>query len=91
MNHKAGKLKRLGRVWGKVEGSLIIEAELLPDLGEKVYDSQLREIGRVVSILGPVNHFFIEVIGGSLDPKEGAPLYVLRKNRGKRDTGRRPG
>ena len=89
MSRDAGKLKRLGRVWGKVEGSLVIEAELLPELGEKVYDSRLREVGRVVSVLGPVNHFFVEIMGENLDYEEGAPLYVLRKNRSERDTRRR--
>ncbi|MEM2188063.1 MAG: hypothetical protein QW330_03225 [Nitrososphaerota archaeon] len=89
MSRDAGKLKRLGRVWGKVEGSLVIEAELLPELGEKVYDSRLREVGRVVSVLGPVNHFFVEIMGENLDYEEGTPLYVLRKNRSERDTRRR--
>ncbi|MEM2846438.1 MAG: hypothetical protein QW624_02260 [Nitrososphaerota archaeon] len=89
MSRDAGKLKRLGRVWGKVEGSLVIEAELLPELGEKVYDSRLREVGRVVSVLGPINHFFVEIMGENLDYEEGAPLYVLRKNRSERDTRRR--
>ncbi|MEM0329618.1 MAG: hypothetical protein QXU12_02235 [Nitrososphaerota archaeon] len=89
MSRDAGKLKRLGRVWGKVEGSLVIEAELLPELGEKVYDSRLREVGRVVSVLGPVNHFFVEIMGENLDYEEGTPLYVLRKNRSERDTQRR--
>jgi rRNA processing protein Gar1 len=78
MSREAKKLKRLGKVWGRVEGSLVIEAELLPELGEKIYDSQLREVGRVVSVLGPVNHFFIEVMGGNLDYEQGTPLYVLR-------------
>lgn len=86
MSRDPGKLKRLGRVWGKVEGSLVIEAELLPELGEKVYDSRLREVGRVVSVLGPVNHFFVEIMGENLDYEEGTPLYVLRKNRSERDT-----
>jgi len=89
MSRDAGKLKRLGRVWGKVEGSLVIEAELLPELGEKVYDSRLREVGRVVSVLGPINHFFVEIMGENLDYEEGTPLYVLRKNRSERDTRRR--
>jgi rRNA processing protein Gar1 len=89
MSHEAKKLKRLGKVWGRVEGSLVIEAELLPELGEKIYDSRLREVGRVVSILGPVNHFFVEVMGRNLDYKEGTSLYVLREGRGKQDTGRR--
>jgi len=89
MSREAKKLKRLGKVWGRVEGSLVVEAELLPELGEKIYDSRLREVGRVVSVLGPVNHFFVEVTGGNLDYEEGTPLYMLREDRGKRDTRRR--
>ncbi len=91
MSHDARKLKRLGRVWGHVEGSLIVEAELLPELGEKIYDSRLREVGRVVSVLGPVSHFFVEIMGENVSHEPGTPLYVLRGDRGKRDTGHRSG
>jgi rRNA processing protein Gar1 len=89
MSREAKKLRRLGKVWGRVEGSLVIEAELLPELGEKIYDSRLKEVGRVVSVLGPVNHFFVEVMGGNLDYEQGTSLYVLQEERDKRDTGRR--
>jgi rRNA processing protein Gar1 len=90
MSRETRKLKMLGKVWEKVEGSLVVEAELLPELGERVYDSRLRKVGRIVSILGPVNHFFVEVIGENLDYEQGTPLYVLREYQGGRGTERRP-
>lgn len=89
MSHRAGRLKRLGKVWGRVEGSLVVEGEALPELGERVYDARLREVGRVVSVLGRPDHFFIEVVGENLDYEEGSPLYLLREPGGKRNTRRR--
>lgn len=82
MPHAARMLKSLGRVHGVVEGSLILEGDIIPGLGEKVYDSRMKEVGRVLSVFGPVNRFFIEVSpSGKVEYRKGTPLYVLREKR----------
>ncbi|MCD6591701.1 MAG: hypothetical protein J7K78_01625 [Thaumarchaeota archaeon] len=89
MNPPIRKLKRLGKVWGVVEGRLVVEGETLPRLGETVYDSRMREVGVVLNVFGPINKFFIEI-----DPrdkpsyKEGTPLYILQEERASRHTRR---
>lgn len=83
------RLKRLGKIWGTVERSLILEGEIVPRLGEKVYDSRMSEVGRVLSVFGPTNRFFIEVsLSKNMRYKEGTPLYILEEKRERRDTRR---
>ncbi len=82
MTHVPSVLKRVGRVWRIVEGSLVLEGDLMPILGEKVYDSSMKEVGRVISVFGPVDRYFIEVDPtGKLEYRKGTPLYVLREKR----------
>ena len=84
MSRPSRKLKRLGKVSAFVEGRLVVEGELLPRLGEKVYDSGMREVGVVLNVFGPVNRFFIEVEPREgFEFKEGMPLYIIEeKSRG---------
>ncbi len=89
MSSARRRLKRLGKVRGIVERSLILEGEMIPELGEKVYDSKLSEVGRVLSVFGPTNRFFIEVsLSRDARYEEGTPLYILEEKRGRRDTRR---
>ena len=76
MRRKA--LRRVGKIRGIVEGKLILDGEILPKLGEKVYDSSMREVGVVLSVLGPKNRFFIEVKPSkkAMELSKGQPLYL---------------
>ena len=74
------RLRRIGRIRGIVEGRIVVEGEILPRLGEKVYDSSLNEVGVVLSILGPKNKFFIEVKPSKVrDHSIGEPLYIIER------------
>ena len=89
MSYTGRRLKRIGKVWGLVEKSLILEGEIVPELGEKVYDSKMREVGRVLSIFGPTSRFFIEVnLSKDMRYEEGTPLYILEGRRERRNTRR---
>ena len=69
---------RLGRVWRVVEGRLVVEGERVPRLGAKVYDSSMREVGTVSSVLGPTERFFIEVKPRKpVNYAQGEPLYIM--------------
>ncbi len=79
----------MGKVWGIVEGKIVVEGESLPRLGEVVYDSSMREIGEVSSVFGKEGHFFIEITprdGGG--HRDGEPLYIIeeRSAEKRRDT-----
>jgi len=82
MARRIRALRRLGRVWATVEGRIVVEGEHLPRLGEEVYDSRMRGVGVVSSVLGRVDHFFIEV-----KPREGIKLadgehlYIVAEKR----------
>ncbi|HDJ67305.1 MAG TPA: hypothetical protein ENF33_06310 [Nitrososphaeria archaeon] len=75
---KRKRLRKLGRIRGIVEGRIVVEGELVPRLGEKVYDSSLNEVGVVLSILGPKNKFFIEVKPSKAESHTiGESLYII--------------
>jgi len=69
---------RLGRVWAVVEGKVVVEGERVPRLGARVYDSSMKPMGVVSSILGPTKRFFIEVKPSRQSGfAEGEPLYIM--------------
>ncbi|RLG09699.1 MAG: hypothetical protein DRN64_03655 [Thaumarchaeota archaeon] len=80
MGRPSRRLRRLGKAFAFAEGRLVVEGELLPSLGDKVYDSGMREVGVVLNVFGPVNRFFIEV-----EPRKGfrfekgTPLYIIEE------------
>ncbi len=51
----------LGSYFRKTDENLILSAKMLPNLGEKVYDEKLREIGYVSSVFGKCDNFFVVV------------------------------
>ena len=56
------KLQRLGRVLHiSLSGKIILKAENLPHIGDKVLDEKLRPIGEVFDIFGPVSTPYIAV------------------------------
>jgi len=59
-------------------GTLVLAVERIPPLGQSVHDSQLKEVGSVTSILGPVACPMVEVKTRTKkdQPKE-AVFYLL--------------
>jgi len=51
----------LGSYFRKSDENLILSAKMLPDLGERVYDEKLREVGYVSGVFGRCNNFFVVV------------------------------
>ncbi|RLG00593.1 MAG: hypothetical protein DRN49_02725 [Thaumarchaeota archaeon] len=77
---KGRRLRKIGKVRRVVEGRIVIEGEIVPRLGEKVYDSSLNEIGVVLSVFGPKNKFFIEVKPSKAENRPiGESLYIIEK------------
>ena len=67
-------MRRLGRVLhlSSATGNLIVKAQMAPRIGEKVYDGELRLIGSVFDVFGPVTSPYVAV-------KPSAPLNRLPK------------
>lgn len=81
MSRRARRLRRIGRIWEIVEGKLVVKGEILPKLGDTVYNSEMEVIGVVSGILGPVNNFFIEINPTkNQEFKKEEPLYVLEES-----------
>jgi len=70
----------LGKIWAIVEGKVVVEGEYLPRLGELVYNSRMREVGIVSSVLGKAECFFIEINPkGNAKLREDEHLYILEE------------
>ena len=56
-------MRRLGRLLHQspMTGNLIVKAVNLPRIGEKVYDGEMRLIGFVYDIFGPVRSPYVSV------------------------------
>ena len=75
----------MGKIWAIVEGKIVVEGEHLPKLGETVYDSRMKEMGIVSSVLGKEARFFIEINPKeNVKRKEGDPLYIFEESSTKR-------
>jgi len=59
----AGGLRRLGKVLhlSPMTGNLIVKAQVTPRIGEKVYNGELRLIGFVFDVFGPVSSPYVAV------------------------------
>ena len=82
MARRVRGLRRLGKVWAIVEGKVVVKGERMPRLGEKVYASDMRELGVVSSVFGKEEEFYVEVkpIGGA-SISEGTALYLLEESK----------
>jgi RNA-binding protein len=82
-------LQRLGRVQ-KVTPSenLIVKADIAPKLGVEVVDENLKVVGKIFDIIGPVSSPYAVVKPSVSDPEKLAnkQLYLLlsKGNRGQR-------
>ena len=76
---KKAELIPLGSLKHQVgEDLLILRAQHLPQLGEKVYDESSSEIGYVSDVFGPVKSFYVAVKKTSSRPITGNKLYVKK-------------
>jgi len=56
-------LRRLGKILhvSSMTGHLIVKAQTVPRVGEKVYDGELRLVGSVFDVFGPVESPYVAV------------------------------
>jgi len=79
-------LQRLGRVLHiSPSRSIIIKVEKVPKIGEKVVDENLKPIGRVFDIFGPVSSPYIAVKPTIQEPEKltNKVLYTIPSERRK--------
>jgi len=84
-------LKRLGKVLHvSSSGNLIVHADIAPEIGSKIVDEKLKEVGSVYDVIGPVDHPYVTVRPVEKSEAEkyvGKTLYILNgkgERRGKR-------
>ena len=70
----------LGSYFRKSDENLILSAKMLPDLGERVYDEKLREVGYVSGVFGRRDNFFVVVrcLKKEESPKSNE-YYIIRR------------
>ncbi|HID04358.1 MAG TPA: hypothetical protein EYH45_03335 [Candidatus Caldiarchaeum subterraneum] len=69
----------LGTVYRSDEGKILVKASSIPNLGDKVLDNKLREIGYVSNVLGPASSPFVVVkLIKEIELPEGTELYGRR-------------
>jgi len=69
----------LGSVIRVHRDRLLLSAEEVPRLAEKVFDAKEREIGYVSNVFGPVSSPFITVkLTGDVELREGAEVFGKR-------------
>jgi len=81
-------LQRLGRVLHVSQSrNIIITIENLPKIGEKVVDENLKPIGKILDVFGPVSSPYASVKPKTQEIKKSADkiLYVLpfKRRKGK--------
>lgn len=78
-------MKRLGVVshYAK-QGFLIVRTNWVPSLNDPVVDKELKPVGVVKDVFGPVNYPYVAVKPRVKDPEKyvGALLYVGRREKG---------
>lgn len=82
-------MKRLGKVLHvSSSGNLIVQANIAPEIGSKVVDEKLKEVGSVYDVIGPVNSPYVAVRPierSEVEKYVGKPLYILEsKGRGQK-------
>jgi len=74
-------LKRLGKVLHvSSSGNLVVQANIAPEIGSKVVDEKLKEVGSVYDVIGPVNSPYVTIRPierSEADKYVGKPLYIL--------------
>ncbi|MEM2003128.1 MAG: hypothetical protein QXI27_04000 [Nitrososphaerota archaeon] len=76
------KVLLLGTYFKKVGHELLILGKNLPDLGDRVYDEKLREVGYVSNVFGRVENYFIIVRNlTNREFREGDVFYLIRREK----------
>ncbi|WP_297550685.1 Gar1/Naf1 family protein [Thermococcus sp.] len=82
-------MKRLGKVshYAK-QGFLIVRTNWVPSLNEPVVDKDLKPVGIVKDVFGPVDYPYVAVKPRVKNPEKyvGALLYVDKRKRGKKSS-----
>jgi RNA-binding protein len=64
------RLKRLGRVIHvSASRNLVLKAETVPRIGDKVVDENLKTVGSVFDIIGPVSSPYVSVKSTTSEPQ----------------------
>lgn len=72
----------LGKYFRKTDEGLILSSQTLPELGEKVYDQKLREVGYVSGVFGKCDNFFVVVkCPKNLDFPLDNEYFIIREER----------
>lgn len=78
-------MRRLGRVLhvSSMTGNLIVKAKITPKIGEKVYDGQLKPVGFVFDVFGPVESPYVAVKPLNPQAETVKTLFLLDSKRRK--------
>ena len=69
----------LGTVYRCEREKILVKAQTIPRLGDRVFDPRLREIGYVSNVLGPASSPFVVVrLTKDVELPEGAEVYGRR-------------
>lgn len=83
-----GNLQRLGRVLHVSSSrNLILKAEALPKIGDKVVDENLKSVGTVFDVFGPVSSPYAAVKPSILEPQRliENTLYTIPSTAGRKE------
>lgn len=90
IGHRRGSSRRrlgerfimIGELYRVNAQRVLLSGKSVPEIGEKVYDSRLKEVGYVSDVFGPVDGFYIAVKrvkqGEEIVLGEKERFYVLR-------------
>lgn len=78
MSNVKRKLILLGKAIHNVSGELILKGENVPRLGDRVYDKEMKDVGYVSNIFGPVNSFYISVkLKENIPYEKGSKFFIM--------------
>ncbi|MFB0569636.1 MAG: H/ACA ribonucleoprotein complex subunit GAR1 [Nitrososphaeria archaeon] len=71
-------LVRLGTFSQRLKNdTLVLTVNRIPPLGANVFDSELKEVGSVSNVFGPISHPMVEVRSkNKRDPSKGVTFYL---------------
>lgn len=76
------KVLVLGTYFKKAGHDILILGKNLPDLGDRVYDEKLREVGYVSNVFGRVENYFITVRTlTDREFREGDVFYLIKSRK----------
>ncbi|MEM2107944.1 MAG: Gar1/Naf1 family protein [Candidatus Bathyarchaeia archaeon] len=79
-------MQRLGKVLGVAPSqNIVVKADKNPKIGSAVVDENLKVVGKVFDVIGPVSSPYAVVKPAVKEPKKliGKQLYMLLSNKGR--------